>query len=51
MEVKKKKKMEPHVIYQKKGKIRFISGVTMNTRSANCSLGGLSIQSTQSQLF
>lgn len=44
MEVKKKKKkMEPHVLYQKTGKIRFISGVTMNTRSANCSLGGLSI--------
>lgn len=38
--LKKKKK---HVLYQKKGKIRFIPGVTMNTRSANCSLGGLSI--------
>lgn len=35
--------MGPHVLYQKKGKIRFISGVTMNTRSAKCRLGGLSI--------
>lgn len=53
MEIKhyKDKTLCPLSEKKKKEGLNFFLGVTMNTRSVNCSLGGLSIQSTRPQLF